>query len=113
LRKLQAVAKGKFRELGEGMSFDEVTCLKGSNGKYEIHLNMSSLLGCFFNFGSVPILWPFLSGRKIGNFFFIHAFVSVLLLYVCKSFLISIIKVLFCADFSGGCSSVNGVKTNH
>ena len=38
-------------DLGDGTSCDQPTSLDGSHGKYEIHLNVSTLSGCFLNFG--------------------------------------------------------------
>ena len=56
LRKLQATAMGQAKSvnLGEGSakSCEKAASLDSSHGKYEIHLNASSLSGCYFNFGS-------------------------------------------------------------
>ena len=38
--------------LVEGTSYDRLASLDGSHGKYEIHLNVSTLSGCFFNFSA-------------------------------------------------------------
>ena len=38
--------------LAEATNYDQVASLDGSHGKYEIHLNVSTLSGCFFNFGA-------------------------------------------------------------
>jgi hypothetical protein len=71
LQKLQAAAMGltKFVNLGKGSaameqaksvnlgegsakSCEEKASLDSSHGKYEIHLNVSGLSGCYLNFGS-------------------------------------------------------------
>ena len=38
--------------LAEGTSYDQPANLDGFHGKYEIHLNVSILSGCFFNFSA-------------------------------------------------------------
>ena len=36
--------------LAEATCYDQAASLDGSHEKYEIHLNVSTLSGCFFNF---------------------------------------------------------------
>jgi hypothetical protein len=50
---LQTGTEGQaaYANSAEGTSSNKVVSHDGSNGKYEIHLNVSSLSGCFFNFG--------------------------------------------------------------
>lgn len=55
--------KEKYVNLAKGTSGNKTANLEGSHGKYEIHLNVSSLFECFFNFGLtvwVATLQPFL-----------------------------------------------------
>lgn len=49
---LEVEAATKCVNLAEATSYDQAASLDGSHGKYEIHLNVSTLSGCFFNFGA-------------------------------------------------------------
>jgi hypothetical protein len=48
---LQAAPDGKLLEPLKASNSGIASCVKASTGKYEIHLNVSNLSGCYFNFG--------------------------------------------------------------
>jgi hypothetical protein len=48
---LQAVPDGKLLEPLKASNSGIASCVEASTGKYEIHLNVSNLSGCYFNFG--------------------------------------------------------------
>jgi hypothetical protein len=48
---LQAAPDGKLLEPLKASNSGIASCVEASTGKYEIHLNVSNLSGCYFNFG--------------------------------------------------------------
>jgi hypothetical protein len=48
---LQAARDGKLLEPLKASNSGIASYVEASTGKYEIHLNMSNLSGCYFNFG--------------------------------------------------------------
>jgi hypothetical protein len=63
---LQAATEveAEYVNLAKETSCDQPTSLDGSHGKYEIHLNVSTLSGCFFNFGPGANSWTFPLAKK-------------------------------------------------
>jgi hypothetical protein len=66
LREVHASAEGKEKSINlvEGTSCDNAAGIASSHGKYEIHLNVSNLSGCFFNCGPGSNSLAFPLGKK-------------------------------------------------
>jgi hypothetical protein len=61
---LEATEEEKLLKRLRAKNSNVPSCVEGSTGKYEIHLNVSNLLGCFFNFGPGSNSSTFPLGKK-------------------------------------------------